>query len=180
MLLEPPDNARFIEVVRGHLHPDTIADCQAHPTFAHFAGDGRQDEVFIVQFDAEHSPRQNGMDDTFDGDRHFFHKAVRGGQGRAIGDTPKPASNSSRHQAAAPPGTNRRAEKRDSLFPVSRGVALRLCAGLVTVSPTATSVSAPATATGAFFPLTSDVDVQRTATQVLAVQTINGLLGFFR
>jgi hypothetical protein len=32
--------------------------------------------VLVVQFDAEHGPWQNGMDDSFYFDGRFFHKVV--------------------------------------------------------------------------------------------------------
>ena len=75
-LLQPPNDSRFVQVVRGHLHFDTIANGEAHPALAHFAGDGGEDEVFVVEFDAEHGPGQDGMDHTFDFNGRFFHKAV--------------------------------------------------------------------------------------------------------
>ncbi len=71
---------------------------------------------------------------------------------------------------------------------VSRCPAPGLVARLVTVSATAAAsapataaaVTTPATATaGALLALSSDVDVQGTAAQLLAVQAINGLLRLF-
>ena len=80
-LFQPPYDTRFVEIVRGHLHFDPIADSEAHPALAHFTGDGGKNEVFVVQFDPEHGPRQNGMDDTFDFNGRFFHKAIRAAGG---------------------------------------------------------------------------------------------------
>jgi hypothetical protein len=39
--------------------------------FAHFAGNMRQDLVLVVQHDAEHGPRQNGLDGPFQFDWLF-------------------------------------------------------------------------------------------------------------
>ncbi len=72
-LLEAPDDAGFVEVVGGHFHFDAVADGEPDPAFAHFAGDGGQDEMFVFEFDAEHGSGENGMDDAFDFDGYFFH-----------------------------------------------------------------------------------------------------------
>jgi len=39
--------------------------------FAHFAGNMRQDLVLVVQHDAEHGPRQDGLDGPFQFDWLF-------------------------------------------------------------------------------------------------------------
>jgi hypothetical protein len=74
--LQPPDNARFIQIVRGHLHFDTVADGESNPALAHLPGDGWQDEVLIVELNSEHGSRQNRVHHSFDLDGHFFQKAV--------------------------------------------------------------------------------------------------------
>ena len=76
VLLQPPDNARFVQIVRGHFHFDAVANGESSPAFAQFAGDGRQDEVLVVELDAEHGTGQDGLDDSFDFDWRFLHRAV--------------------------------------------------------------------------------------------------------
>ena len=73
LLFQPPDDPGFVQIVGGHFHFNSVADCEPDPAFAHLPGDGGEDEVFVVQFDAEHGARQNGMDDSFDFDGRFFH-----------------------------------------------------------------------------------------------------------
>ncbi len=72
-LFQAPDDAGFVQVVGGHLHLYAVAGGEADPPFAHFARDGSEDEVFVVQFDAEHGPGQNGVHYAFDFDVLFFH-----------------------------------------------------------------------------------------------------------
>ncbi len=73
-LLQAPNDAGFVQVVGGHLHLHTITDGEADPAFAHFPGDGGEDEVFVLQLDAEHGSRQDGVDDAFNFDWRFFHQ----------------------------------------------------------------------------------------------------------
>ncbi len=72
-LFQAPDDAGFVQVVGRHLHLDAVTGGEADPAFAHFAGDGGEDEVLVVEFDAEHGPGQNGIHYTFDFDMLFFH-----------------------------------------------------------------------------------------------------------
>jgi hypothetical protein len=72
-LFQSPGDARFVQIVRGHLHFNMVADRKAHPTLAHFAADCGQDEVFVRQFDPEHGPGQYGRNATFDFNVFFFH-----------------------------------------------------------------------------------------------------------
>ncbi len=72
-LFEPPDDARLVEVVGRHLHFHAVAHGQADPAFAHLAANGGEDEVLVVEFDAEHGSGQNGRDATFDFNVFFFH-----------------------------------------------------------------------------------------------------------
>jgi hypothetical protein len=78
--MQPPDNARFIEIVRGHLHFDAVAHGQANKAFAHLAGNGGQHQVFIVQLDTKHGARQNDRHAAFYFDMRFFdrHKIKNG------------------------------------------------------------------------------------------------------
>ena len=71
-LFQPPGNARLVEVVGRHFHFDAVANGQAHPAFAHFAADGGEDDVLVVEFDTKHRAGQNGLDPTFDFDVFFF------------------------------------------------------------------------------------------------------------
>ena len=77
-LLQPPDDAGFVQVVRRHLHFDAVANGEADPAFAHFAADRGEDEVLVVELDAEHGSGENGVDDSFDFDGRFFHEVVLG------------------------------------------------------------------------------------------------------
>ena len=43
----------------------TIADCEANKTFAHFAGNVRQHEMFIRQSHAKHCAGENRCDRSF-------------------------------------------------------------------------------------------------------------------
>src|SRR5271169_2844563 len=53
---DAPDDAGLVQVIRGHLHLHAVTDGEAHEPLAHFAGNGRQHLMFVVQFDAEHCP----------------------------------------------------------------------------------------------------------------------------
>jgi hypothetical protein len=72
-LLQPPNDAGFVQIVRRHLHFDAVADGEADKAFTHFARDGRQDEVVVGECDSEHGPGQDGVDNSFDFDWRFFH-----------------------------------------------------------------------------------------------------------
>src|SRR5215472_8136483 len=76
LVLHPPNNARFVQIVRGHFHFDAVANGESSPALTHFPRDGCQDEVLVVEFDSEHSSWQDGMDYSFDFDWRFFHKAI--------------------------------------------------------------------------------------------------------
>lgn len=75
-LFEPPDNAGLVQIVGGHLHFHAVANSEADPALAHFSGDDGQDEMFIVQLDAEHGSGQHSLNDAFNFDGHFFHEQV--------------------------------------------------------------------------------------------------------
>ena len=89
VLLQPPNDSRFVQIVGRHFHFDAVADGESNPAFSHFARDGCEDEVLVVELDAEHGTGQNRVDDSFDFDWHFFHRAV----------WTEAASRSSRHLA---------------------------------------------------------------------------------
>ena len=71
-LFQPPGDARLVEVVGRHFHFDAVANGEAHPAFAHFAADGGEDDVLVVQFDAEHGSGQNRLDTAFYFNVFFF------------------------------------------------------------------------------------------------------------
>jgi predicted urease superfamily metal-dependent hydrolase len=73
VLFQAPGDARFIQIVRGHFHFDAVAGGEANPAFAHFAADGGEDHVFVVEFDAEHGSRQYGVDAPFYFNVFFSH-----------------------------------------------------------------------------------------------------------
>ena len=52
-LSKPPDDARFVQIVGGHLHFDPVADRQPDPALAHLSADGGQNEVLVVELHPE-------------------------------------------------------------------------------------------------------------------------------
>jgi len=74
--LQAPGDAAFAQIVGRHFHLDAVADSQANPALAHFSADGGEDEVFVVEFNAEHRASQHGLhlSDYFD---VFFFQSVR-------------------------------------------------------------------------------------------------------
>ena len=71
ILLEPVNDARLIDVVRRHLKFYAIADGEANKTFAHFAGDMREDKMLVGKSNPEHGAGQDRHDRSFDLDRFF-------------------------------------------------------------------------------------------------------------
>src|SRR6516164_10111497 len=142
--LQAPNDARFVQIVGRHFHFDAVANGESNPAFAHFAADGRQNEVLVVELDAEHGARQDGLDDSFDFDWRFFHRAawtaaISSGW-RHLADQPE-----TRRRAG-----NRREQRQQRVFSVSAPllpVPVRF--GLVTVAPTAAVSTAPVTALAA-------------------------------
>jgi hypothetical protein len=65
-LTQAPGDARFVQVVRRHFHFYAVACGQADKSFPHFAGDGGEDLVLIVQFDAKHCPGEDVYDPSLD------------------------------------------------------------------------------------------------------------------
>ena len=51
-------DARFAEVVGGHLDAHLVADADADEVLAHLAGNVGEDLVAVGQGDAKHRPRQ--------------------------------------------------------------------------------------------------------------------------
>lgn len=88
-LPQSPDDTRLIKVVRRHLEFHTITDGQADPTFAHLAGDGGKNDMFILQLDTKHGAGQNGVNAAFDFDVFFFQTEFPG-TCRVMGESKHP------------------------------------------------------------------------------------------
>ena len=71
--IQPPDDPGFIEIIRRHLHLDAVTHGQADKPLAHFAGDGGENEMFIVQFNAKHSAGQDDSYVALDFNGFLFH-----------------------------------------------------------------------------------------------------------
>jgi hypothetical protein len=52
-------DARFAQIIRGHLDFDAVAHVDANPVLAHLAGDMRQDLVSVRQSYFEHGARED-------------------------------------------------------------------------------------------------------------------------
>ena len=65
ILLEPVDDARFIDVVRRHLKFNAIADGESNKSFAHFPGNVRKDKVLVGKSNPEHGTGQDRHDRSF-------------------------------------------------------------------------------------------------------------------
>ena len=70
--MQPPNDARFIQVVRRHFHFYAVAGGEPDKLFAHFSGDGRQYEMPVSEFDAKHGSGQDQLHRSFDFDGLFF------------------------------------------------------------------------------------------------------------
>jgi hypothetical protein len=75
-ILEAPDYASFVHVVWRHFHLHAIPNGEANPPFAHFSRNCRQHQVFVIELDPKHRPRQDRLDIAFDFDTFFFHKII--------------------------------------------------------------------------------------------------------
>ena len=71
-LAKPVDNARFVEIIRGHFDFDAVSDGQTDETFSHFAGNVSEHDMTVLEFDAKHRPGQNRLYRAFRLDV-FFH-----------------------------------------------------------------------------------------------------------
>lgn len=70
-LTEAINDAGFVEVVRRHFDFDAVSDGQSDESLPHLAGDVSEHHVTVVQFDAEHSSRQDCFDFAFQFDVTF-------------------------------------------------------------------------------------------------------------
>src|SRR5258706_5172801 len=96
-LTDAPHDARLVQIVLRHLHLHAITDGETDEALAHLAGNGRQHLMLVVQFDAKHGSRQNGLDATFDF-YVFFHELNKATQGSTAKSNKK--SPCQRHGAA--------------------------------------------------------------------------------
>lgn len=76
-LAEAINDAGFVEVVRRHFDFDAVSDGQSDESLPHLAGNVREYHVAVVQFDAEHSSRQDCFDFSFQFDVIFHPLFVK-------------------------------------------------------------------------------------------------------
>ena len=69
-------NAGFVEVVRGHLDVDFVADGDADKVFAHLAGDVGEDFMAVGQGHPEHGTGQHLRHGSGEFDVFFFWHAT--------------------------------------------------------------------------------------------------------
>jgi hypothetical protein len=65
ILTQSIGDARFGQIVRGHLEADAVADGEADEMPPHFAGNVGEDFVLVVQHYAKHRARQNRLNGPF-------------------------------------------------------------------------------------------------------------------
>jgi hypothetical protein len=68
-LAKPINDARFVDIVGGHLQLHPVADGQANKAFAHLSGNVRENEMFVRKLNTKHCARENGNDFSFQLDR---------------------------------------------------------------------------------------------------------------
>jgi hypothetical protein len=66
---ESVNNTSFCGVVRRHLHSYSIPYCKPNETFAHLPGNMRENQTFVRERDAKHSPGQHHRDGAIQLDR---------------------------------------------------------------------------------------------------------------
>ena len=64
--LQPINDPGFVEIVRGHLQLDSIADGQTDKSLSHLARDVREDLVLVRQFNTEHRAWQHSQNRSFE------------------------------------------------------------------------------------------------------------------
>src|SRR6266404_5322447 len=69
---EPPGDARLVQIIRRHLHLHAVPDCQSYPPLAHFAANGGEHQVLVVQLDTEHRAWEDNRNDAFYFNMLFF------------------------------------------------------------------------------------------------------------
>jgi hypothetical protein len=79
-LFEAVYNSGLIEVVGGHLNLNAVTHRETDEAFSHFTGDVGQDNVFIVEFDAEQGARQHRVDAALEFDRFFSDRLLHAGE----------------------------------------------------------------------------------------------------
>src|SRR4051794_39020748 len=53
-LPEPVGDPSFAQIIRRHLHPHPVTKGETDKALPHFAGNVREDEMFILELDPEH------------------------------------------------------------------------------------------------------------------------------
>jgi hypothetical protein len=71
VLFEAIDNPGLVEVVRGHLDFDAITYSEANETLSHFARDMGQNDVLVVEFNAEKGAGQHRVDASLEFEGFF-------------------------------------------------------------------------------------------------------------
>lgn len=75
---ESINDARLAGVVRRHLHFYPVTDREANKTFAHLAGDMRENKMIVRQRDTKHSPGQHRHNGALQFDGFFgIHDVVK-------------------------------------------------------------------------------------------------------
>jgi hypothetical protein len=92
VLPKPPDDARLVQIVGRHLHLDAVSDGEADPPLAHFAADGGEHQMFVVQLDTKHRTGQHSGDTAFDFNMLFSHALIGQKTVRCERDLRRPAN----------------------------------------------------------------------------------------
>jgi hypothetical protein len=71
VLFETVDNPGLVKVVRGHLDLHAITDGESDEALSHFARDVGQDDVFVVEFNAEQGTGQHRVNASLEFERFF-------------------------------------------------------------------------------------------------------------
>ena len=71
-LAQTPSDAALVQIIGRHFEFDAVADGEADPPFAHFARDGGEHGVLVLELHPEHRAREHGLNAAFDFDM-FFH-----------------------------------------------------------------------------------------------------------
>lgn len=67
-LLDAKRDTSLLQVVRAHFHFDAITGGEPDEVLPEFAGNMRQHDMAVREFDSEHGTRQHGNDLAFDFD----------------------------------------------------------------------------------------------------------------
>jgi hypothetical protein len=92
---DAPDNSGLVQVIGRHLHLHAVADGEAHEPLAHFAGNGRQHLMLVVQLDAKHRSGQDRQNAPLNFDV-FFHESGKSADGKPSRRAENLAANAAR------------------------------------------------------------------------------------